>query len=106
MFITMDVVFHEDTIYFSSEPELQGEYHKEIQTLDYDFIDCELQISEKDEVPESRNQDVGNLDSSGDDSQTRQTNQELEDQNGDEHLEIEDVTETKDVEKNSIADQD
>nr|CAN65321.1 hypothetical protein VITISV_028038 [Vitis vinifera] len=30
MFITMDVVFHEDSMYFSSESELQGEYHKEI----------------------------------------------------------------------------
>ncbi|RVW13084.1 Retrovirus-related Pol polyprotein from transposon TNT 1-94 [Vitis vinifera] len=37
MFITMDVVFHEDSMYFSSESELQGEYHKEIQTLDYDY---------------------------------------------------------------------
>ena len=26
MFITVDVVFHEDTMYFSSESELQGEY--------------------------------------------------------------------------------
>ena len=33
--ITLDVVFHEDLMY-SSEPELQGEYQKEIQTLDYD----------------------------------------------------------------------
>ncbi|WJZ83402.1 hypothetical protein VitviT2T_003088 [Vitis vinifera] len=30
MYITMDVVFHEDSMYFSSESELQGEYHKEI----------------------------------------------------------------------------
>ena len=37
MFITMDVVFHEDSMYFSFESELQGEYHKEIQTLDYDY---------------------------------------------------------------------
>ncbi|RVW62614.1 Retrovirus-related Pol polyprotein from transposon TNT 1-94 [Vitis vinifera] len=37
MYITMDVVFHEDSMYFSSESELQGEYHKEIQTLDYDY---------------------------------------------------------------------
>ena len=37
MFITMDVVFHEDSMYFSFESELQGEYHKEIQTLDYDI---------------------------------------------------------------------
>ena len=37
MFITMDVMFHEDLMYFSFESELQGEYHKEIQTLDYDY---------------------------------------------------------------------
>ena len=37
MYITMDVVFHEDSMYFSSKFELQGEYHKEIQTLDYDY---------------------------------------------------------------------
>ena len=36
MFITLDVTFHEDSMYFSSEPELQGEYQEEIQTLDYD----------------------------------------------------------------------
>ena len=33
----MDVVFYEDSMYFSFESELQGEYHKEIQTLDYDI---------------------------------------------------------------------
>ncbi|RVW87268.1 hypothetical protein CK203_037188 [Vitis vinifera] len=48
MFITMDVVFHEDSMYFSSESELQGEYHKEIQTLDYDY-----HISEEDESRQS-----------------------------------------------------
>ena len=37
MFITMDVVFHEDLMYFSSDSEFQWEYHKEIQTLDYDY---------------------------------------------------------------------
>ena len=37
MFITMDVVFHEDSMYFSFEFELQREYHKEIQTFDYDY---------------------------------------------------------------------
>ena len=36
MFITMDVVFHEDLMYFSSNSELQGDHH-EIQTLDYDY---------------------------------------------------------------------
>ncbi|RVX03773.1 Retrovirus-related Pol polyprotein from transposon RE1 [Vitis vinifera] len=37
MFITMDVVFHEDSMYFSFESKLQEEYYKEIQTLDYDI---------------------------------------------------------------------
>ena len=37
MFITMDVVFHEDLMYFSFDFELQGNYHKVIQTLDYDY---------------------------------------------------------------------
>ena len=44
----MDVVFHEDTMYFS-EPEFQREYWKEIQTLDYG----------------ENNQDMVNLDLSG-----------------------------------------
>ena len=44
MFITMDVVFHEDLMQFSFESELQGEYQKEIQTLDYYY-----HISEEDE---------------------------------------------------------
>ena len=34
----MDVVFHEDSMYFSSEPELQGEHLEEVQALDYDFL--------------------------------------------------------------------
>ncbi|RVW73638.1 Retrovirus-related Pol polyprotein from transposon TNT 1-94 [Vitis vinifera] len=55
MYITMDVVFHEDSMYFSSESELQEEYHKEIQTLDYDY-----HISEEDESRQSElvNQEV------------------------------------------------
>ena len=62
MYITMDVVFHEDLMYFSSESELQGEYHKEIQTLDYDY-----HISEEDEFGQSElvNQEAGELDMSG-----------------------------------------
>ncbi|RVW87415.1 Retrovirus-related Pol polyprotein from transposon RE2 [Vitis vinifera] len=62
MYITMDVVFHEDSMYFSSESELKGEYHKEIQTLDYDY-----HISEEDESGEFElvNQEVGELDMSG-----------------------------------------
>ncbi|WJZ84536.1 hypothetical protein VitviT2T_004136 [Vitis vinifera] len=62
MYITMDVVCHEDSMYFSSESELQGEYHKEIQTLNYDY-----HISEEDESGQSElvNQEVGELDMSG-----------------------------------------
>ena len=62
MYITMDVVFHEDSTYFSSESELQGEYHKEIQTLDYNY-----HISEEDEFGQSElvNQEAGELDMSG-----------------------------------------
>ena len=62
MFITMDVVFHEDLMYFSFEYELQGQYHKEIQTLDYDY-----HISEEDESGQSElvNQEAGELDMSG-----------------------------------------
>ena len=47
MFITMDVVFHEDSMYFSFESKLQEEYYKEIQTLDYD-------ISKEDEYGQSK----------------------------------------------------
>ena len=47
MFVTMDVVFHEDLMYFSSEPELQGEHLEEVQDLDYDFlISIEGELSE------------------------------------------------------------
>ena len=47
MFVTMDVVFHEDSMYFSSEPELQGEHLEEVQALDYDFlISIEGELSE------------------------------------------------------------
>ena len=57
----MDVVFHEDSMYFSFESELQGEYHNEIQTLDYD-----CHISKEDEYGQSKlmNQEVGELDMS------------------------------------------
>ena len=62
MYITMDVVFHEDSMYFSSKSELQGEYHKEIQTLNYDY-----HISEDDESGQSElvNQEAGELNMSG-----------------------------------------
>ena len=61
MYITIDVVFHEDSMYFSSESELQGEYHKEIQTLEYDY-----HISEENEFGQSElvNQEAGELDMS------------------------------------------
>ncbi|WKA12315.1 hypothetical protein VitviT2T_029712 [Vitis vinifera] len=62
MFNIMDVVFRKDSMYFSSESELQGEYHKEIQTLDYDY-----HISKEDESGQSElvNQEAGELDMSG-----------------------------------------
>ena len=49
LFVAMNVVLHENTMYFP-KPEFQGEYQKEIQTLDYG---------------ENDNQDVVNLDLSG-----------------------------------------
>ena len=74
MFVTMDVVFHEDSMYFSSEPELQGEHMEEVQALDYDFlISIEGELSElgdnlngnEKERPELGNENVGELDLSG-----------------------------------------
>ncbi|KAK2988104.1 hypothetical protein RJ640_023853 [Escallonia rubra] len=65
MFITLDVVFHEDLMYFSTESELQGEHQKEIQTLDYDDELAEnvnVHISEDTQISE----DAGNLDISED----------------------------------------
>ena len=47
MFVTMDVVFHEDLMYFFFDPELQGEHLEEVQALDYDFfISIEGELSE------------------------------------------------------------
>ena len=62
MFITMDVVFHEYSMYFSFESKLQGEYQKEIQTIDYDY-----HISEDDESGQFElvNQETDKLDMSG-----------------------------------------
>ena len=60
MFVTLDVVFHEDSMYFSSKPELQGDYQEEVQTLDYD-----VHISHELELSEPTNQDAGELDLSG-----------------------------------------
>ena len=75
MFITLDVTFHEDSMYFSAEPELQGEYQKEIQTLDYDdhiFEYVVVHISEENlaipkvgELSNALNQEVGKLDVGG-----------------------------------------
>ena len=62
MFITMDAVFHEGTVYYSSESELQGEYHQEIQTLDYDYHISEEGVSKQSEPV---NQKVVELDVSG-----------------------------------------
>ena len=74
MFVTMDVVFHEDSMYFSSEPELQGEHLEEVQVLDYDFmISIEGELSEpgknlngnEKECPELGNENAGEFDLSG-----------------------------------------
>lgn len=40
LFVTIDVVFHEYTLYFS-KPKFQEDYQMEIQTLDYDEIDAQ-----------------------------------------------------------------
>lgn len=34
--IMMDVIFHEDLVYFLSEPKLHREHHREIQTQEYE----------------------------------------------------------------------
>ena len=74
MFVTMDEVFHEDSMYFSSEPELQGEHLEEVQALDYDFlISIEGELSEpgnnmngnEKERPKIGNENAGELDLSG-----------------------------------------
>ena len=74
MFVTMDVVFHEDSMYFSYEPELQGDHLEEVQALYYDFlISIEGELSEpgnnlngnEKECPKLGNENVGELDLSG-----------------------------------------
>ena len=74
MFVTMDVVFHEDSMYFSFEPELQGEHLEEVQALDYDFlISIEGELFEpgnnlngnEKECLELGNENAGELDLSG-----------------------------------------
>lgn len=113
MFISLDVVFHEDSMYFSSESELQGEYQKEIQTLDYDVDipeDVDVHISEdggKLDIPEGgelskpidqkvdSELDVGNLDISEDRELSETVMQDVGehpetlDQRSDEHPETE-----------------
>ena len=61
MFVTMDVGFHEALMYFSYESEHQGEYHKEIQTLNFD----DFYTSKASGFLDSCDQDVGNMDRSG-----------------------------------------
>lgn len=59
MFITLNVTFHEDFMYFFSEPELQGEYHKQIQTLEYNdhiYEDVVVHIPEVGELSDVLNQ--------------------------------------------------
>ena len=72
--VTMDVVFHEDSMYFSYEPELQGEHLEEVQALDYDFlISIEGELSEpgnnlngnEKERLELGNENAGELDLGG-----------------------------------------
>ena len=74
MFVTMDVVFHEDSMHFSSEPKLQGEHLEKVQALDYDFlISIERELSElgnnlngnEKERPELGNENAAELDLSG-----------------------------------------
>ena len=74
MFVTMDVVFHEDSMYFSYKPELQGEHLEEVQALDYDFlISIEGELSKpsnnlngnENEHLELGNENAGELDFSG-----------------------------------------
>ena len=74
MFVAVDVVFHEDLMYFSSELEFQGEHLEEVQALDYDFlISIEGELSEpgnnlhgnEKERHELGNENAGELDFSG-----------------------------------------
>ncbi|KAK2988761.1 hypothetical protein RJ640_025920 [Escallonia rubra] len=92
MFITLDVVFHEDLMYFSTESELQGEHQKEIQTLDYDdelAKNVDVHISEDTQISE----DTGNLDIS-EDELSEPVNQvgKFVEESSQEHAETEVVT--------------
>lgn len=46
MFMTMDVVFYEDTMYFSKS-NFQGEYLEEIQTLIYNLEEDIVEVSDQ-----------------------------------------------------------
>ena len=78
MYTTLDVVFHEDKIYFSSEFEIQGEHSHEVQTLDYidpeNLISVELDIS------------GGNLDGSGEDNKAEFSHIKVVDETGPESI--------------------
>ena len=84
----MDVVFHEDTMYFP-ELEFQGEHRKEIQTLDYDennqnvvnLDSRSITLDQSDDTQTGQNQEMGELDLSG----------MTFDKSGDEHLIIEEM---------------
>ena len=74
LLIKRGVVFHEDSMHFSFEPELQGEHLEEVQALDYDFlISIEGELSEpgnilnvnEKERSERGNENAGELDLSG-----------------------------------------
>ncbi|KAK3038643.1 hypothetical protein RJ639_027306 [Escallonia herrerae] len=92
MFITLDVVFHRDLMYFSTESELQGEHQKEIQTLDYDdelAENVDVHISEDTQISE----DVGNLDISEDElSEPENQVGKIVEESSQEHAETDVVT--------------
>ncbi|XP_072062323.1 uncharacterized protein [Arachis hypogaea] len=60
MFITLDVVFQEDTMYFSLQPKLQGEYQEEVLTLDLQ-IPKEVELSTREEVAKLNARDMDEL---------------------------------------------
>ncbi|KAA8548046.1 hypothetical protein F0562_004693 [Nyssa sinensis] len=70
----------QDAIMFSgiASGVTKGEYQQEIQTLDYDFLEYDFHNSEVKEFPESSNQGVGNLDSSGNEHQETKGMEEME----------------------------
>ena len=62
MFITMDVVFHEDTMYYSKS-KFHGEYLDEIQTFEYSLMTDTEEINM--DVTELSDKYSGDLDTSG-----------------------------------------